>query len=225
MTTVKNTELLDLALADRPADTKAKVLELVLKLGVSPEDEFWLILVALKSLELLILEAPETWEATFQTFARSLTTWSDQNLNLLEREAKITATHSRLTQHQTQLLSQLVTILMQQNATWQTAVQTSNSWQTKFKRLMCKQGESLQHIEHGLTSLTAQVNTAMPRPSSWKDKTLKAFDTLCRILVGLWLLGLVSSGLNRQAVEETSAAHQWLRGTQVLSAERLGMGL
>lgn len=197
MTVHNNTDLLDLALADRPPETRAKVLQMCLKAGVSPEDEFWLILIALKSLELLILETPEQWERTFTTFTGDLNTWSQQNLSLLERKAKISALHSRTTQHQTQLLSELVTILMQQSSIWQTAAHASTDWQSRFDILVAKQGEQMSQLERTLTHVLTQVESIKLSKWTWVDRLIRrVIDSLgltaVSFLVVFGTIGLIA---------------------------------
>ena len=59
---------LDKALEGQSPEIKARVLELVLKMGIEPEDEFFVIFVGMDQLQVLLLEAPEQWQKIFSRF-------------------------------------------------------------------------------------------------------------------------------------------------------------
>lgn len=184
-----NTALLDLALADRSAQTRARVLELVLKLGVSPDDEFWLILIALKSLEVLMLDAPKEWTALFDTFTGDLDSWSQQMLLLLDRKAKTTANHSRATRDQTRLLTELVAILMQQTNTWQTAAHGSTVLANKFTTFSNSVTARLEAIEHS-SARTQQHLIGYRQSMNWignANSFIVMLALLFGLLAGFWL--------------------------------------
>ena len=53
------TQWLDKALEGKPPEIKARVLEIILKMGIDPENEFFVIFVALGQLQVLIEDSPE----------------------------------------------------------------------------------------------------------------------------------------------------------------------
>lgn len=63
---------LDKALEGQSPEIKARVLELILKMGIEPEDEFFVIFVAIGQLQVLLLEAPERWKEIFSGFIEQL---------------------------------------------------------------------------------------------------------------------------------------------------------
>jgi hypothetical protein len=77
-------DLLDRVLVGRDDTTKARVLDLVLRLGISPQDELFLIMIALNHLQLLIEDAPQDWQQLFINFQQELEEWSHINLDTLE---------------------------------------------------------------------------------------------------------------------------------------------
>lgn len=80
----KRTQWMDKALEDQPAERKARVLEIILKYGIDPEDEFFIIFVALGQLQVLIEESPQSWQTLFADFESALDAWSNNHLNSLE---------------------------------------------------------------------------------------------------------------------------------------------
>lgn len=65
-------DLLDRVLLGKPDETKAKVLELLLRLGISPEDELFLVMIALGQLQVLVEDTPNDWQALFVKFQEEL---------------------------------------------------------------------------------------------------------------------------------------------------------
>jgi len=63
---------LDRALEGQTPEVKARVLELVLKMGVDPKDEFFMIFVGMGQLQVLLLDAPERWQEIFSGFLGQL---------------------------------------------------------------------------------------------------------------------------------------------------------
>ena len=53
--------ILDQVLDGETPEQRAKILRLVMEMGISPEEEFFAIVLALKYLNLLMQEAPENW--------------------------------------------------------------------------------------------------------------------------------------------------------------------
>ncbi|MBW4635833.1 MAG: hypothetical protein KME30_29310 [Iphinoe sp. HA4291-MV1] len=76
-------DLLDRVLSGKPDDTKARVLDLVLRLGINPQDELFIIMLALNHLQLLIEDAPQDWQTLFVNFQQELEEWSSLNLETL----------------------------------------------------------------------------------------------------------------------------------------------
>ena len=162
--------LLDKALAGEPPELKARVLQLVLESGISPEEEFFLISLGLNHLKVLLHEAPaqlRNWSATFE---QKLTTWSqshNQTLQLITQKAEATAALTEtagqlatlLTGH-TQTCNALVKQLQAAHHAW------GDSWELQAdvnKQLLTAVQELEQHLtqqtEH-LQRLAAEVNAS-----------------------------------------------------------------
>ncbi|MBP5976446.1 hypothetical protein HW132_27895 [Brasilonema sp. CT11] len=87
----KTDELLSLALQDFTPQQRSRALELALRLGIKPEDEFWLLFVSVGGIQTLIFDlqtlvsqAPEQWQELFFSFQGELSEWSDSNLQVLD---------------------------------------------------------------------------------------------------------------------------------------------
>jgi hypothetical protein len=100
-------DLLDRVLAGRPDDVKARVLELVVRLGIDPRDELFLIMIALGQLQCLIEDSPNDWQALFHTFQEELIQWTDTHLETLETLARKAQTEEMLANTCTELVSSL----------------------------------------------------------------------------------------------------------------------
>lgn len=100
-------DLLDRVLAGQPADVKARVLELVVRLGIDPRDELFLIMIALGQLQCLIEDSPNDWQTLFDTFQEELSQWTDTHLETLETLARKAQTEEMLSNTCTELVSSL----------------------------------------------------------------------------------------------------------------------
>lgn len=76
-------DLIDTALAHRSIKERARVLDLVRKMGVSEEDDFWLIFIAIGQLQVLVEDTPVQWQDIFDDFREYLESWSNKNIKLL----------------------------------------------------------------------------------------------------------------------------------------------
>lgn len=77
------TKWLDKALEGRPPEIKARVLEIILKMGIDPENEFFVIFVALGQLQVLIEDSPNEWRHLFEKFQGELGEWATTNVETL----------------------------------------------------------------------------------------------------------------------------------------------
>lgn len=83
MAKAARTELLDRVLEGKSAEVKARVLDLIVRMGIDPEDEFFLIFIALGQLQVLIEDSPQEWQALFTSFKEELRSWENSNLRTL----------------------------------------------------------------------------------------------------------------------------------------------
>ena len=92
------TQWLDKALEGKPSEIKARVLEIILKMGIDPENEFFVIFVALGQLQVLIEDSPSQWKDLFEEFREELGEWATTNVETLSHLTHKTQTMERLAQ-------------------------------------------------------------------------------------------------------------------------------
>lgn len=80
----KERDLLDRALAGQPTDVKARVLDIVLRLGLDPTDDLFVVMIAFGFLQVLLEDYPDTLTTLFDDFRGDLNQWSAQHLDILE---------------------------------------------------------------------------------------------------------------------------------------------
>ncbi|MGI2904734.1 DUF6753 family protein [Tolypothrix sp. VBCCA 56010] len=119
-------DLLDKVLADKPPEVKARVLEVVYRLGISPKDELFLVMLALGYLQILIQDSPKEWEDLFLDFKNELDQWTDSNLEILDSLVRKAETEEMLAKNSQQLVAVLTNLTNCCNQLM-TAVQTSGS--------------------------------------------------------------------------------------------------
>lgn len=89
-------DLLATVLADRTPEERARVLDLVRKMGVSEEDELWLICLAIGQLQILIQDGPQQWQSSFDKasqqwetikldFTQYLESWATRNTQIISQ--------------------------------------------------------------------------------------------------------------------------------------------
>jgi hypothetical protein len=108
-------DLLDRVLAGKPDEVKARVLELVLRLGINPQDELFLVMIALNHLQLLVEDAPTEWQDLFIDFKGELDQWSDTNLNVLDSLIHKAKNEEALAESCKQLISALANLTISSN--------------------------------------------------------------------------------------------------------------
>jgi hypothetical protein len=170
------TDLLDRVLLGKSDETKARVLELVLRLGISPQDELFLVMIALNHLQVLVEDAPQDWKALFENFSGELNQWTDTNLDVLNslvtkaEHEKTLAENSKLLVSSLHVLTttstELLTYLQKQS-------QTSNetTWLQSYLSNALREQENTiqQHLKRISSSLKfiSQKSSASPALPSW----------------------------------------------------------
>jgi hypothetical protein len=122
---MQNTELLDHALAGRSDEEKVRVLNLILKMGVSPEDEFWLIFIALGQVQILIEDIPPQLDI----FRERLEQWTETNLRTL---GALAGEAKRMVELTT-LLGELTSTFKALSSAWEKSIPDSVLSETSFK--------------------------------------------------------------------------------------------
>ncbi|MBE9109301.1 hypothetical protein IQ273_07720 [Nodosilinea sp. LEGE 07298] len=116
------TELLDRVLEGKSPEIKARVLDLIVRMGIDPEDEFFLIFIALGQLQVLIEDSPRDWQQLFTDFKEELRLWEESNLRTLDHLTQQVQVMERLAKGVNRLI-----VVMQPLA--QNSPQLQENWQ------------------------------------------------------------------------------------------------
>lgn len=165
-------DLLDRVLLGKPEETKAKVLELVLRLGINPQDELFLIMIALNHLQVLIEDAPHDWQALFIEFSGELAEWSEVNRATLDSIIR-KAEHEEILAKTSQ---QLVTSLSDLTAFSKELMKrlgnspplSSSSTQTLPVREFSDQLQNIIHTQNQVTDRLNRIQHASSQRSNTK---------------------------------------------------------
>lgn len=194
-TSVEQTRWLDTALAGQPAAVKARVLGLLLRYGVDPDNEFFMIFAALGQLQVLVEDSPHAWQHLFSSFEGELNAWTETHLETLEALSDKAETTEklagiskelgtillRLTQSCNELMQRLERsdqLLMTSTGNWNRSLKTLNEAVTALTSTIHEQNTQTQDTLHILTAKTQKPNTPL------RSARLLTF-TLLLSLIGL----------------------------------------
>ncbi|MDJ0903561.1 MAG: hypothetical protein QNJ55_32685 [Xenococcus sp. MO_188.B8] len=149
-------EAIDQLLKGRSDTIKANVLSYIVKFNMNPNHEFFIIFVALGTLETLIETSPQEWQELFKGFQGELETWSNTNqetLNLISEKARIT---ERLASNSESLANTL----------------------TKFLEASAEQTSQLREVNTLLTNFQSQSQTSLTKLKESTEKSSNRFSQL-----------------------------------------------
>ena len=132
--------MLDQALEGATAEEKARVRGVLLRFGIEPDHEFYVIFVAIGQLLVLVEEAPEKWRALFDDVHQELKQWSRENFKSLES-----------IKHHAQTSAELITVLRRLLDSMKVSDNRSNEMRSTLSSLSLK----LTSIENSLASMQA----------------------------------------------------------------------
>jgi hypothetical protein len=195
--TNNKTQWLDKALDGQSAHIKARVLEIILKYGIDPENEFFIIFVALGQLQVLIENSPTEWEGVFQSFHNELDQWTDSNLKILESlvsKAEATDMLAQSLKELVNLLSNLTTTCGTLLERSQTSDQTSADLMPRLEHLIKDLESSLSHSKQDIRRQNEAILQEMGEiRKKWANASthLNLLKWLVAIALGSSLLGNV----------------------------------
>lgn len=178
-------DLLDRVLLGKPDETKAKVLELVLRLDISPQDELFLIMIAFNHLQILIEDAPHDWQALFIEFQGELAEWSDINLETLNSLIRKAENEQILAETSKSLVNALINSTASWNklaATWEKSPPTSTD--SKLTSRIRELSEQLQNIQ----ASQSQVMDRLMRLQHGMSRNLNT-----KVTLPAWVLFLMTA--------------------------------
>lgn len=194
------TEAIDKLLRGRTSETRANVLEYMMKYGIDPENEFFIIFVALGELETLIENSPQQWGELFEQFKEVLEQWAQTNIETLKQlahKAEVTellaANSEKLSNSLVKLLEvceRLMNQLQESNGLLVNSLLRLQTSETELKNLVEQTGKNLSQLNNQIetlnSSLAQQSNSPVAlkrRAWTWKDNILVGGVALAVVLV------------------------------------------
>ena len=136
--------MLDQALEGASPVEKARVRNVLLRFGIEPDHEFYIIFVAIGQLLILVEEAPENWRALFDDVHQELKQWSKENFKSLES-----------IQRHAQTSAELIAVLRQLLDSMKTSEDRSSKTKATLQALKLK----LTSIENSLDSIQSSSSS------------------------------------------------------------------
>ena len=84
--------LLDQVLEGESPEQRSKILRLVLDMGIKVDEEFFALALALKHLQIIMLEGPAQWQQKFDEFLREVDVRAESGRNMLAAHSQHVAT-------------------------------------------------------------------------------------------------------------------------------------
>lgn len=211
-------------LSGRSDEIKVSVLEYVVKYNIDPENEFFIIFVALGVLETLIKNSPQQWQELFKNFQTELGEWTQTNLetlNLLSQKARVT---EKLAQNSEKLSNSLIQFLsvceglisqlqMSNGALSNSLLQLQTS-EIELKSLVNSLGKELNQLKIDIKQSRDNPNrnqisnaSKVKKSSIWKDKIMIILGAFSISLL-MMNLGFIFKQYNLEL--KTSQKVQWL---------------
>ena len=219
--TQRRGEAIEQLLNGRSETIRANVLNYMVKYKMNPEHEFFMIFVALGTLETLIETSPNEWQELFKGFQGELKEWSDTNqetFHLISEKASIT---ERLASNSESLANTLTKFLeasaeqtsrlREVNSLLTNFQSQSQTLQTKLKNLGEKNNSQLSQLEskvHKLNSLIENQEKSHPpdlrKIWTWKDSVVFSLLTIALLATVYFNVG------QNRVVQHNNQIVQWL---------------
>ena len=219
-TTQKRGEAIDQLLRGRSDTIRANVLSYVVKYKIDPQDEFFIIFVALGTLETLIETSPQEWQQLFEGFQGELETWSNTNqetLTLISQKASITeelASNSKSLNNSLKAFLEvcegLIKPLQTANSLLMNSLSQLQTSETELKNSVEKNSNRFSQLESEVKKLNLTIeNQSKSNPLNkkggvWKDNLLIGLITTILLMTGYF--GFTQHRVN----QSTNQRVQWL---------------
>ncbi len=218
--TQRRGEAIDQLLKGRSETIKVNVLNYMVKFNVNPDHEFFMIFVALGTLETLIETSPQEWQQLFEGFQVELKEWSNNNqetLDLISQKASITEQLASNSKSLANTLTKFLEASAEQTSqlravnslltNFQSQSQTSS---TKLEESMEKNSNRFSQLESEINKLNSSLeNQSKSNPlnkkiTAWKDNAQLALVTIMLLMTGYF--GFIQHRVN----QSTNQRVQWL---------------
>ena len=200
------TKNLQLALQGESAEHINRVLSLIIKFGIDPDEEFFLIIAAIGHLKVLVEDAPKEWQHLFELFSGELDQWATTNVEHLKLLASKTETieHLALSCERLGNSLELLQIVSQEQTN---QLKSSISLSTELRELkqeLKEVKESKQELTRQILTLKKEIIPAVNRLNenkvlTWSGKWGKRVVVGFGIALGLslWNLWQMNSALTQ----------------------------
>ena len=185
---------LDQALADQPADVKARVLDFAIKFGVgSEDDDFWILIAAIGFLHSIVETAPQQWSATLSGHTQELNQWTISNLEVLQAltvKTETEATQAELMSELSRTLRALTKLLHGQqqriNRLSKISTTSESSWNDLRQSLNYRLSEMSKQIEILTTSTEMKSDSSRRNLNKTGSSATPYHVVKRRIATGRW---------------------------------------
>ncbi|MEO0374133.1 MAG: DUF6753 family protein [Cyanobacteria bacterium P01_A01_bin.17] len=210
--------LLDRVLSGLDDHQKARVLELVVRLGIEQDDPLWLIAIAIGQLQVMVEDAPQGWQELFVTFQVELNQWTATHLETLQVIAEESESVARLAATSAQLSSILSELVQASLALTQRLPDLENASQRSGKQLT----ESLAPLSAELLAIKRQISKyqgyldvtylkLLPkvenRTATWSARAALLLSSLA--VVGMGFIGMQQHRMLQGPLQQLTQQSSW----------------
>ena len=217
---------LEEALSGQSEIVKNRVYSLIVHWGIEPENEFFIIFIAMGQLVALVEEAPKKFDTSFNNFTEEINVWTDTNIQILNEIANKAKIHERLAEgaeklaeSSTQLVqvcSELIVQLKQSNGTHHNSRSPSPTSEDNYE-IVVKTQTLLKAINQQLLKLETLISNPQQPPTQIKDELKENLPKKGKLIwsvnllgLGLLLLSSTSGILNWRSINQIDQRTNWL---------------
>lgn len=218
--TTKAQSVLDKVLVEESSEQRARVLKLVLDMGINPEEEFFALSLALQHLQTLMLDSPQELRSLFAEFQGELDAWTSGNLQVLKALGQESSNLADLAESSEQLGANLEglteicnDLVVRLSGASQSLDGLVEEWQQVRGVSLPQIGElktSVEKQENQLADLTRAVSDlrrdfgrpAFLRRTTWKGAVVAVCVVYCIVFSGVSLVTLMMYLTDRPLMRE-----------------------
>ena len=194
------TKNLQMALQGESPEHINRVLSLVVKFDIDPDEEFFLIFAAIGHLKVLVEDAPQEWQSLFKSFVEELGQWAELNTEHLKILASKTETieHLALSCERLGNTLELLQVVSQEQTTQLKTLINLSTELKELKQELREVKEFKQEMKGQILTLKEEIIPAVKlikesEVLKWSDKWGKWVIVIFGIMLiantwGLWQL-------------------------------------
>ena len=215
----KKYEPLEQALNGQSDLVKNRVYSLIVHWGIEPENEFFIIFIAMGQLVALVEEAPNRFDTSFNQFTEGINTWTETNIQILNEIANKAKIHERLAggaeklaESSTQLVqvcSELIIQLKESNGTGNSSRSQPLTSEENYGILLKIISNKLSTIET-LISNPTQPQVKKQVVSDLANKNGQLIWSFNLAFLGLLILSCITSIVSWRNISQIDRRTNWL---------------